>query len=438
MSQSYEPEYPARDHTPRRDGDNSLGYQEGHLRGQDDPGGQDDSGGRGYARVPSPATEPPRPPRGPRTRLLLVTGTVALAAGATAGGVMGTMNSTPVHTATTTSRIVLSPRQVATKMDPALGDVVSTDGDQDATSAGTGIVLTSNGLVLTNNHVIEGATAVKVTDIGNGATYTATVVGYDATQDVAVIQLQNASGLTTADLGDSATVAAGDSVVALGNAGGKGGTPSVATGMVTALNQSITASDALSGLNEQLTGLIEANADIQPGDSGGSLVNSYGQVIGVDTAASSEYQLQGQSGQTAEQAYAIPIDQALSTVKQIEGSTSTADIHIGATGFLGVEIQPSSDRPSGQGGVGGPGNGNADGATGVAIAGTLPGSPAASAGLTGGDAITAIGGQPVSTAKEIANALVPYHPGSSLSVGWVDQYGQARTSIVILASGPAA
>ena len=136
-----------------------------------------------------------------------MTGTVALAAGATAGGVLGTMNPTPADTATATSKIVLSPSQIAARIDPALADVVSTDGDQDATSAGTGIVLTSNGLVLTNNHVIEGATAIKVTDIGNGTTYTATVVGYDATQDVAVIQLQNASGLTTASLGDSSTVA---------------------------------------------------------------------------------------------------------------------------------------------------------------------------------------------------------------------------------------
>jgi S1-C subfamily serine protease len=364
-----------------------------------------------------------------------VTGTVALAAGATAGGVLGTMNPTPVHTATATSKIMLSPSQIAARIDPGLADVVSTDGDQDATSAGTGIVLTSNGLVLTNNHVIEGATAIKVTDIGNGTTYTATVVGYDATQDVAVIQLKNASGLPTASLGDSSTAASGDTVVALGNAGGKGGTPSVATGTVTALNQSITASDELSGINEQLTGLIEANADIQPGDSGGSLVNTDGQVIGMDTAASSEYQFQGQSGQSAEQAYAIPIDQALSIAKQIEGGTITSDIHIGATGFLGVEIQPASDGPSGDGGLG---DGNSGGATGVAIAGTLPGSPAATAGLTEGDAITAIGGQTVSTYKDIAKALVPYQPGSSISVSYVNQYGQSRTAIVILASGPAA
>jgi S1-C subfamily serine protease len=368
-----------------------------------------------------------------------VTGAVALAAGATVGGLIGTMNSTPAGTATAISKSVLSASQIASRVDPGLADVVSTDGDQDATSAGTGIVLTSNGLVLTNNHVIEGATSIKVTDIGNGRTYTAEVVGYDATQDVAVIRLENASGLTTASLGYSAAVRTRDSVVALGNAGGKGGTPSVATGTVTALNQSITASDELSGASEQLTGLIETNADIQPGDSGGSLVNSYGQVVGVDTAASSQYQFQGQSGQTAEQAYAIPIDQALSVAKQIQAGTTTSDIHIGATGFLGLEIQPSSEGPGGgYGGSGAPGNGNQGTTSGVAIAGSLSGSQAANVGLTEGDAVTAIGGQPVSTAEDIAKALVPHHPGNSISISWLDLYGQSHTATVVLASGPAA
>ena len=392
-----------------------------------------------YPGGPGSFTVPPRRPRGRHARLLLVTGAVALAAGATVGGLIGTMNSTPAGTATAISKSMLSASQIASRVDPGLADVVSTDGDQDATSAGTGVVLTSNGLVLTNNHVIEGATSIKVTDIGNGRTYTAEVVGYDATQDVAVIRLENASGLTTASLGYSAAVRTRDSVVALGNAGGKGGTPSVATGTVTALNQSITASDELSGASEQLTGLIETNADIQPGDSGGSLVNSYGQVVGVDTAASSQYQIQGQSGQTAEQAYAIPIDRALSVAKQIQAGTTTSDIHIGATGFLGLEIQPSSEGPGGgYGGSGAPGNGNQGTTSGVAIAGSLPGSPAANAGLTEGDAVTAIGGQPVSTAEDIAKALVPHHPGNSISISWLDLYGQSHTATVVLASGPAA
>ena len=177
-------------------------------------------------------------------------------------------------------------------MDPALVDVTSTLGYQQAESLGTGLVLTSNGEILTNNHVIEGATSIKVTDIGNGHSYRAKVVGYDQTKDIAVLQLQGASGLKTVKLGNSSTAAVGQKVVALGNARGKGGTPSVATGQITGLDASITASDEGSGTTEQLTGLINHNAPIQPGDSGGPLVNPAGQVIGIDTAASNRMQFQ--------------------------------------------------------------------------------------------------------------------------------------------------
>jgi S1-C subfamily serine protease len=248
-----------------------------------------------------------------------------------------------------------------------------------------------------------------------------------------VLQLQGASGLTTASLGDSSTVQTGDSVVALGNAGGKGGTPSVATGTVTALNQSITASDELSGVSEQLTGLIETNADIQPGDSGGPLVNIYGQVIGMDTAASSGYQFQGQSSGGTEQAYSIPINEATSLARQIEAGTASATTHIGATAFLGLEIGSSGSGFGGFGGFGGQG-----GTSGVPITGTASGSPAANAGLTSGDTVTALGGQSVSTAEDIASALVKYHPGDSISISWMDQYGQSHTATLTLANGPAA
>jgi len=394
-----------------------------------DPSGP---GGYGYYGAGFASAPPPPPPRPSHKRGLIITGAVALAAGAAMGGLIGSLDHTAAGIATATSKTVLSASQIAERVDPGLVDVVSTDGDQQATSAGTGIVLTSNGEVLTNNHVINGATSIKVTDVGNGRTYTATVVGYDASHDVAVLQLQNASGLTVASLGDSATVKTGDNVVALGNAGGKGGTPSVAAGTVTALDQSITASDDLSGTSEQLTGLIQTNADIQPGDSGGSLVNAYGQVIGIDTAASSGYQFQTQSGQ-ATQAYAIPINDALTIAKQIEAGTTSADVHIGATAFLGVQIQSASQGLGGFGGFGGQGDGS-----GVTVAGTLSGSPAANAGLTQGDEITALGGQSVSTPEDISHVLVKYHPGDSISISWLDQSGQSHTATVTLTSGPAA
>ena len=414
---------------------------QGYPTGPGFAGGADYPGGPAYGAGYVFASAPPPPPRRNHKRGLIITGAVALAAGATAGGLIGGLHPATVSTATATSKTALSTSQIASRVDPGLVDVVSTLGDQQATAAGTGIVLTSNGEILTNNHVIDGATSIKVTDVGNGRTYTAKVVGYDASQDVAVIQLQNASGLTVASLGDSSTVQTGDSVVALGNAGGKGGTPSVAAGAVTALNQSITASDEGSGNSEQLTGLIETNANIQPGDSGGSLVNSYGQVIGMDTAASSGTQFQSQSGQTTEQAYAIPINEATSIARQIEAGTTSANVHIGATAFLGIESQPTS-QGSGSGfggsGFGGFGGSQGNSTSGVTISGTLSGSPAANAGLTAGDTITSVGGQSVSTAQDIAHALVKYHPGDSISITWVDQSGQSQTANVTLANGPAA
>jgi len=411
--------------------------------------------GQGYASGPGwagYASAPPPPPRRNHKRGLIVTGAVALAAGAAAGGLIGSSHGLTASTMTAASRTPLSASQIAQRVDPSLVDIVSTLGNQGASAAGTGIVLTSNGTVLTNNHVIRGATSIKVTDVGNGRTYTAKVVGYDASKDVAVIQLQNASGLTTANLGDSSSVQTGDSVTALGNAGGKGGTPSVATGAVTALNQGITASDEGSGVNsEQLTGLIETNADIQPGDSGGALVNSYGQVIGMNTAASSGTQFQSESGQSAAQAYAIPIDNAETLAKQVEAGQGSSTVHIGATAFLGIETDGSnsgsgSGDSGGFGGFGGFGDGSGFGgqgngsgtSSGVTIAGALSGSPAASAGLTQGDTITSVGGQSVSSATDIQQGLVKYHPGDKISISWVDQSGQSHTATVTLANGPAA
>src|SRR5690242_1409352 len=426
MSQTYDPNSP--EHGPE--------YGQGYASGP---------GWAGYASAPPP------PPRRNHKRGLILTGAVALAAGAVTCGWIGSSHGLTASTMTAASRTPLSASQIAQRVDPALVDVVSTLGDQGAAAAGTGIVLTSNGEVLTNNHVIRGATSIKVTDVGNGRTYAAKVVGYDASKDVAVIQLQNASGLTTANLGDSSSVQTGDAVTALGNAGGKGGTPSVATGTVTALNQGITASDEGSGANsEQLTGLIETNADIQPGDSGGALVNSYGQVIGMNTAASSGTQFQSDSGQSAAQAYAIPIDKAESTAEQIEAGQSSSTVHIGATAFLGIETDGSSSGSGsgdsggfgGFGGFGGQGDGsgtNGSGTSnGVTIAGTLSGSAAANAGLTEGDTITSVAGQTVSSTSDIQQALVKYHPGDKISVSWVDQNGQSQTATVTLASGPAA
>jgi S1-C subfamily serine protease len=444
MSQNYD-QNPGRADGPDDGRGYTPGYQ-GYSWEQNNPSQQGYPAASGYAGGSGFGSEPPPPPRrGHHRRWLVTTAAVALAAGAATGGLIGSTDHAVLGTTTAVSRTALSTSQIASRVDPALVDVVSTDGDQQAESAGTGIVLSPDGVILTNNHVINGATSIKVTDIGNGKTYTATIVGYDDSHDVAVLQAQGASGLKVAALGDSSTVQAGDDVVALGNAGGKGGTPSEATGTVTGLNQSITASDELSGSAEQLTGLIETNANIQPGDSGGSLVNVYGQVIGMDTAGSSSgTQGSSGSGQTAEQAFAIPINEAVSIASQIEAGHASGGIHLGGTAFLGVQIGSSSSSsgsgfdPFGGSSSGFGGSGSQGTTSGVAISGVLSGSPAAHAGLSGGDTITAVGGQSVSASQDIAKVLVKYHPGQSVSVSWVDASGQSHTATVTLASGPAA
>jgi S1-C subfamily serine protease len=324
-----------------------------------------------------------------------------------------------------------STSDIAARVDPGLVNINVTDGSTGSQGAATGMVLTPSGVVLTNNHVIQGATSVSATDVGNGKTYAASVVGYDRSGDVAVIQLQGASGLQTVPLGDSATVAVAARVTALGNAGGGGGTPRVAGGSVTALGQTITASDIGGGNAERLAGLIQTNAAVQPGDSGGPLVNDAGQVVGMDAAASA-----GNTGYvdqpSAAQGFAIPIDAALSIAKQIEAGLSSAAVHVGPTGFLGVEVIPSS--PYG----GGVGSASGSQPQGALLGGVLSGYPAAQVGLAQGDLITSVDGQAVTSATALTDLLSAHHPGDSVQLRWTDSSGQTHAATVKLASGPPA
>ncbi len=310
---------------------------------------------------------------------------------------------------------------IASKVDPGLVDIDVQLGYQQESAAGTGQVLTSSGEVLTNNHVIDEATSISATDIGNGRTYTASVVGYDRTGDLAVIQLHGASGLSTVSIGDSSKVTVGEPIVAIGNAGGTGGTPSVAPGSVTTLNQAITASDDDGSNAETLTGLIEVNANVQPGDSGGPLVDSAGDVVGIDTAAS-----QASFSSTADEGFAIPINQAISIAKQIEAGKNSSTVHVGPTALLGVQVQPSGSDTFGGSSV-----------AGAEVAAVAPGSPAESAGLVMGDVITSAGGQTVSGPTALSSVIGAHRPGDSIQVVWVDADGNQHSATVTLASGPA-
>jgi S1-C subfamily serine protease len=325
------------------------------------------------------------------------------------------------------------PTDVAALVDPAVVDVNTVLGYENGQAAGTGIVLTSTGEILTNNHVIRGSTNVKVTDVGNGKTYSATVVGYDVANDIAVLQLKGASGLQTISLGSSASVKVGQAVTAIGNAGGVAGTPAVAPGSVTGLGKAITATDD-DGTAERLTQLIQTNAGLEPGDSGGPLVNSSGLVVGIDTAASSGYSFQYQ-GDQATQAYAIPIDRALSIAKQIVAGKASATTHIGPSVLLGVDVSTAQEDSYGNGF--GYGYGNSVPATGAVIAQVLQSSPAAKAGLTEGDVITAVGSTKVTTPTTLTNALLRYSPNDNVNVTYTDGNGTSEHTSVRLAIGPA-
>lgn len=299
-----------------------------------------------------------------------------------------------------------------------------------AESAGTGLVLTSDGEILTNNHVVEDATSISVTVVATGAQYTATVVGTDATDDIAVLQLGNASGLSTANLDTSADVAVGDAVTGVGNAGGTGGTPSASPGTVTALDQTITTQAEQTAVSETLNGLIQTDADIQAGDSGGPLFNSADQVIGIDTAAA-------QGGAT--EGYAIPIQNALTIAGEITSGQASSTVTIGYPAFLGVEVASSDSAASGSGygsfGSSGTAPGSVGGAT---ISGVVSGGPAESAGLAAGDTITAVNGTTIDSAQALTTALAALHPGDSVSVSWTDASGASHTAQVTLAQGPVA
>lgn len=305
----------------------------------------------------------------------------------------------------------LDPSAMVGQVGPQVVNIDTKFGYNNAVGAGTGIVIDPNGVVLTNNHVISGATDISAFDVGNGQTYAVDVVGYDRTQDIAVLQLRGAAGLPTAAIGGEATV--GEPIVALGNAGGQGGTPSAVTGKVVALNQSVSATDTLTGAQENLGGLIQADAPIRPGDSGGPMVNNAGQVIGVDTAATDSYKMSGGQG------FAIPIGRAMGVAGQIRSGAGSNTVHIGPTAFLGLGVMDN--------------NGN-----GARVQRVVNGGPAGGAGIAAGDIITGVDNVAITGATSMTEVLVPHHPGDTIAVHYRSADGGDRTANITLAEGPPA
>lgn len=286
---------------------------------------------------------------------------------------------------------------------------------QNGAAAGTGIVLTRSGRILTNNHVIRGATTVRVVLPGTGRSYTANVLGYSISKDVAVLRARGVSNLKTVSLGNSSTVRVGHIVKATGNAGGRGSLTS-STGRVTALRRAITVSDEDGG-GQRLTGLIETSSKLEPGDSGGPLFDIGGKVIGMNTAATVGYAFRGNR---AADGYAIPINAALAIVKQIVARRASATVHVGDTPFLGVSIGAQDS-----------------GGAGALVAGVVPGSAADAAGLAAGDLITKLDGRAVSSPATLRSAILRAGPGATVSLTYVDgTTGATESATVRLTSGP--
>jgi S1-C subfamily serine protease len=434
---------------------------------------------------------PPMPPRPPRRRVgLLSYLLVALAAGALGAGSVvalyhpasstapsasaqptsGALNPVPqpsiaLPQPSSSPSTTAGEQAIVNKVAPGLVIINTTlqyNGEQ---AAATGMVITSSGLVLTNNHVIEDSTAITA-QTATGHKYQAKVVGYDVTGDIALIQLEGASGLRTVPLGNSSSVTTGASVVAMGNAEGQSAIVPV-TGQVTAVNQTITAGDQGGSVTEEtLHNMIETNADIVSGDSGGPLADTAGDVIGMDTAGNDG----GFAVQQSATGYSIPINNALAVVQQIRSGQASSTVTIGYPPFMGVYIgQGSNSDPQAQaeqqnggfggnsfGGQGGNGNGNGNGSqgcytsdrylatptsianvsSGTLILGTICGGPAAAAGMTAGSVITAVNGQAVGSPESLTGAVSKFRPGSVISITWVSPSGQRTTSSLKLTQGP--
>jgi S1-C subfamily serine protease len=322
----------------------------------------------------------------------------------------------PIQATRPSTGAALDSNAIAAKVDPAIVDINTVVGSGRA--AGTGMIISSSGEVLTNNHVVDGSTSIRVTIAGRSQTYTAHVIGADPGADIAVIQIEGVSSLPTVTFASSSTLKVGDSVVAIGNALGQGGTPDVSQGSVTALDQTITASES-GAKSERLTGMIQTDAPIYPGDSGGPLVNSSGQVVGMITAG----QVQGFRSSASNVNYAVASDTILDIVNQIRSGKANPAIIYGQVGYIGVSAQTLDASTAAQLGL--------NVSSGALVRAVVAGSPADSAGITRNSVITSVGGSKVTSIDNLGTAIRAHKPGERVSISWVNQSGTHSATLTL-------
>lgn len=299
-------------------------------------------------------------------------------------------------------------------VEPAVVRIDTNIDYQRAIGSGTGIVIDPNGVVLTNYHVVAGADIV--TGMVDGRPYTADLLGYNRSSDVAVLQLRGAWALPVAPIGDSAQLVEGEPVVALGNARGSGSPLTNETGSIVGFGRTITAKDELTGSSDELNGLIEFAAPVRAGDSGGPLVTSAGLVVGLTTAATVTFRMgPGGSG------FAIPINEAMAVAGQIRSGAPSDTVHIGPPTMLGVGVSAGDQDPS---------------LPGVVIFEVLRGGPAQQAGLLDGDVLLSIDGVRLDSATALTTVLDRHYAGDVVDLVWIDRAGRQMNGKATLALGP--
>ena len=375
---------------------------------------------------PPAALQPPTPPAGrshPAFRAAAVGGLVAaVVAGGVgfAAGRVGSERATPVRTQVvqaapeTLSGQALDLRTLLEKVTPSVVSIQlgQASGDQVVPfAAGSGVIISADGLVLTNAHVVDGADVIQV-QLSDKRTIRADLVGTSPSHDVALVRLRDTTKLVPATLGSSDAMQVGDQVVAIGNALALGDTPTVTTGIVSAKGRT------LQDGQTTLKNLIQTDAAINHGNSGGPLLNAAGQVVGINSAGIPDAENLG---------FAIEIDAIRPLIDELK---TGKDAEVKVQAFLGIssaDARQLTPDEANQLGV--------NGKDGVVVVDVQPQSAASDAGLKAGDILKQVDGKDVSGPQTLRDAVQGHQPGSTISIE-VDRAGQLKTLSAVLGSQP--